>query len=223
MSAAPGRCALTPNSPVTIASLHLQLFSDGAVSGQKVCCFGRVDSTVPCVRLHFQHTAPACYAVCHLRVACRMHETCHITDQSVTSHTHFSHKLSKSICQVDALRESTCNLRVLIILLSWWWQVVALVTEGAQRPELPAPEDLPGTGAFAGYSEYIMLMEQCWDQDPAARPTFAQVTPLPPPPPFPVKPLSPCSHQCIKEQPYMVHANLLLSCCCVADCQYVKR
>ena len=54
-------------------------------------------------------------------------------------------------------------------------QVVALVTEGAQRPELPAPEDLPGTGTFAGYSEYIMLMEQCWDQDPAARPTFAQV------------------------------------------------
>lgn len=54
-------------------------------------------------------------------------------------------------------------------------QVVALVTEGAQRPELPAPKDLPGTGTFAGYSEYIMLMEQCWDQDPAARPTFAQV------------------------------------------------
>lgn len=54
-------------------------------------------------------------------------------------------------------------------------QVVALVTEGAQRPELPAPKDLPGTGTFAGYSEYIMLMEQCWHQDPAARPTFAQV------------------------------------------------
>ena len=53
--------------------------------------------------------------------------------------------------------------------------MVALVTEGAQRPELPAPEDLPGSGTFAGYSEYIMLMEQCWDQDPAARPTFAQV------------------------------------------------
>ncbi len=62
--------------------------------------------------------------------------------------------------------------------LPWLWQVVALVTEGAQRPELPAPEDLPGTGTFAGYSEYIMLMEQCWDQDPAARPTFAQVNPL---------------------------------------------
>lgn len=60
-------------------------------------------------------------------------------------------------------------------------QVVALVTEGAQRPELPAPEDLPGTGTFAGYSEYMMLMEQCWDQDPAARPTFAQVCmPCPP-------------------------------------------
>lgn len=54
-------------------------------------------------------------------------------------------------------------------------QVVALVTEGAQRPELPAPKDLPGSGTFAGYSEYIMLMEQCWHQDAAARPTFAQV------------------------------------------------
>ena len=54
-------------------------------------------------------------------------------------------------------------------------KVVALVTEGAQRPELPAPNDLPGSGTFAGYSEYIMLMEQCWHQDPAARPTFAQV------------------------------------------------
>ena len=58
-----------------------------------------------------------------------------------------------------------------------WVQVVALVTEGAQRPELPAPEALPGSGTFEGYSEYIMLMEQCWDQDPAARPTFAQVSP----------------------------------------------
>ena len=58
-------------------------------------------------------------------------------------------------------------------------QVVALVTEGAQRPELPAPEDLPGSGSFEGYSEYILLMEQCWDQDPAARPTFAQVTLVP--------------------------------------------
>lgn len=55
------------------------------------------------------------------------------------------------------------------------WQVVALVTEGAQRPELPAFENLPGSGPFAGYSEYLMLMEQCWHQDPAARPTFAQV------------------------------------------------
>ena len=50
------------------------------------------------------------------------------------------------------------------------------MTEKAQRPELPALEDLPGTGAIAGYSEYIMLMEQCWDQNPDARPTFAQVT-----------------------------------------------
>jgi hypothetical protein len=82
---------------------------------------------------------------------------------------------------------------------------VALVTEGAQRPELPAPEDLPGTGTFAGYSEYIMLMEQCWDQDPAARPTFAQVKPfLPDLQPHFLWPLSPCSHQCVKEQSCML-------------------
>ena len=85
------------------------------------------------------------------------------------------------------------------------------MTEGAQRPELPAPEDLPGTGTFAGYSEYIMLMEQCWDQDAAARPTFAQVNPLSIPPPFLLNlqphflgPLSSCSHQCLKEQSCML-------------------
>lgn len=50
------------------------------------------------------------------------------------------------------------------------------MTEGAQRPEVPPFEDLPGTGSFAGYSEYILLMEQCWHQDAAARPTFAQVS-----------------------------------------------
>ena len=55
-------------------------------------------------------------------------------------------------------------------------QVVALVTDGAQRPDVPAVEDLPGPGNFGGYPEYIMLMEQCWHQDPAARPTFTQVT-----------------------------------------------
>ena len=56
-----------------------------------------------------------------------------------------------------------------------WLQVVALVTDGAQRPDVPPVEDLPGPGGFDGYPEYIMLMEQCWHQDPAARPTFTQV------------------------------------------------
>lgn len=54
-------------------------------------------------------------------------------------------------------------------------QVVALVTDGAQRPDIPAVENLPGPGNFDGYPEYITLMEQCWHQDPAARPTFTQV------------------------------------------------
>ena len=53
--------------------------------------------------------------------------------------------------------------------------MVALVTDGAQRPEVPPTEALPGPGTFAGYPEYIMLMEHCWHQDPAARPTFTQV------------------------------------------------
>jgi serine/threonine protein kinase len=54
------------------------------------------------------------------------------------------------------------------------WQVVALVTEGAQRPEIPAPEDLPGCKGFPGLDEYVELMKRCWHQVPEERPTFAQ-------------------------------------------------
>lgn len=56
-------------------------------------------------------------------------------------------------------------------------QVVALVTEGQQRPELPSKEDMPGDSrSFAGLDEYIQLMHRCWHQVPESRPTFAEVS-----------------------------------------------
>lgn len=55
------------------------------------------------------------------------------------------------------------------------WQVVAMVTESAKRPEVPAPEELPGTGGFSGEGDYLGLMHECWAQDPAVRPTFAAI------------------------------------------------
>ena len=56
-------------------------------------------------------------------------------------------------------------------------QVVALVTEGQQRPELPPKEDMPGDSrSFAGLDEYIQLMNRCWHQVPESRPTFAEVS-----------------------------------------------
>lgn len=54
------------------------------------------------------------------------------------------------------------------------WQVVAMVTDGQQRPEIPPPEALP-CGDFAGLHEYMALMCDCWAQDAAKRPTFGVV------------------------------------------------
>lgn len=54
------------------------------------------------------------------------------------------------------------------------WQVVAMVTEGKQRPEVPQAAALP-CGDFPGLAEYVALMRDCWAQDAAMRPTFGTV------------------------------------------------
>ncbi|CAL8469015.1 g8556 [Coccomyxa elongata] len=68
-------------------------------------------------------------------------------------------------------------------LLTWhipWedlgpWQVVILVVDQGQRPELPAdPAQLPGK-PLRHISTYLDLMCHCWHQDPAQRPTFERV------------------------------------------------
>ncbi|BDA45207.1 probable serine/threonine-protein kinase SIS8 at C-terminar half [Coccomyxa sp. Obi] len=68
-------------------------------------------------------------------------------------------------------------------LLTWhipWedlgpWQVVILVVDQGQRPELPAdPAQLPGK-PLRHISTYLDLMCHCWHQDPAQRPTFDRV------------------------------------------------
>lgn len=68
-------------------------------------------------------------------------------------------------------------------LLTWsvpWpdqgpWQVVAMITEGRQRPEIPSSPDQLKGGAFPGMDAYTTLMEDCWHHDAEARPSFATV------------------------------------------------
>lgn len=45
---------------------------------------------------------------------------------------------------------------------------------GGGRLHIPPPEELPG-GGFPGLGAYIQLMQQCWSQEPADRPTFGAV------------------------------------------------
>jgi serine/threonine protein kinase len=54
------------------------------------------------------------------------------------------------------------------------WQVVAMVTEKALRPDIPPPEAMPSAG-FHGLPQYIALMQACWAQNPEERPKFAEV------------------------------------------------
>ena len=101
--------------------------------------------------------------------------------------------LLKSICHDSMLRflcsqpHLTCSAPAALLLSSvvipaptpatLGLQVVALVTEGQQRPELPPKEDMPGDSrSFAGLDEYIQLMHRCWHQVPESRPTFAEVS-----------------------------------------------
>jgi serine/threonine protein kinase len=68
-------------------------------------------------------------------------------------------------------------------LLTWtvpWpdhgpWQVVAMITEGRQRPETPTSMDQLKGGGFPGINLYTDLMQDCWHQDAEARPSFAVI------------------------------------------------
>lgn len=66
-------------------------------------------------------------------------------------------------------------------------QVVIEVVDRKARPEVPPLHKLPG-GELCLHDEYIELMEDCWAQDPLARPSFEAVigrlrwTPPPSPP-----------------------------------------
>ncbi len=57
-------------------------------------------------------------------------------------------------------------------------QIVGHVLAGKRLP-LPSPEELPGPGSasWAGLPAYVELLEQCWSQQPADRPSFVQIVP----------------------------------------------
>ncbi|EFN55433.1 hypothetical protein CHLNCDRAFT_31062 [Chlorella variabilis] len=53
------------------------------------------------------------------------------------------------------------------------WGLVGKLMDG-MRLKIPAKEELPGpdTQRFAGLDDYVGLLQRCWAQDPAERPTF---------------------------------------------------
>ena len=55
-------------------------------------------------------------------------------------------------------------------------QIVSALVRG-QRLPIPDRAALPGpdTLRFAGLSGFIVLMQRCWAQEPAARPDFGEV------------------------------------------------
>jgi hypothetical protein len=69
-----------------------------------------------------------------------------------------------------------------LVSIAFWvlLQVVALVTDGRQRPAIPSIEDLPQGGAssskgFPGLPDYVGLMQDCWAQDAEDRPSFGVI------------------------------------------------
>ena len=53
-------------------------------------------------------------------------------------------------------------------------QIVLSVVDRRQRPEVPPPGVVQG-GPPLQYQEYVALMQECWAQEPAARPSFDAV------------------------------------------------
>ena len=53
------------------------------------------------------------------------------------------------------------------------FQIANAVLSG-QRLQPPAPDELPA-GELVVYDAYVALMESCWREDPAARPTFEAI------------------------------------------------
>lgn len=53
-------------------------------------------------------------------------------------------------------------------------QVVIEVVDRKARPEVPPLDQLPG-GELCLHGQYVELMEDCWAQDPLARPSFEAV------------------------------------------------
>lgn len=53
-------------------------------------------------------------------------------------------------------------------------QIVIEVVDRKARPEVPDKSRLPGE-PLCLHTEYVELMEECWAQAPAARPSFEHV------------------------------------------------
>ena len=53
-------------------------------------------------------------------------------------------------------------------------QIMLVLTQKHERPELPSLETLPGQ-PLPGIEDYLQLMQDCWHEDPSKRPRFEDI------------------------------------------------
>lgn len=55
--------------------------------------------------------------------------------------------------------------------------MLPVMISGGQRPEIPAQHEAwdSDTASWAGYGTYVALLQRCWAQDPAKRPSFEEI------------------------------------------------
>eukprot|EP00887_Chlorella_sp_A99_P004338 scaffold15.g4338.t1 len=84
----------------------------------------------------------------------------HITLADYEIHDGMGELLSSSVPYSDA------NPYMLPVMIS-----------GGQRPEIPAQHEAwdSDTASWAGYGTYVALLQRCWAQDPAKRPSFEEI------------------------------------------------
>lgn len=78
--------------------------------------------------------------------------------------------------RTNPVRHDVHNCRPVLPSLHLAGQLVKFVSRGG-RPPVPEAGALPGrdAAAFEGLGVYLALMERCWSQDPAQRPTFTEI------------------------------------------------
>ena len=91
----------------------------------------------------------------------------------------FSHKAILSVKLQIAAHEhfwGYCNIFLPhhAVAVAMSVQIMLVLTQKHERPELPPLETLPGQ-PLPGIEDYLQLMQDCWHEDPSKRPRFEDI------------------------------------------------